>query len=136
MLILNPRQVTFANENLPNVTLIAIDRTSTRLAVSWTDNGPHPTFADAPEQQVDIKVVMDVESEDVDVPRPGELATLTFVTSPTASDASRRHVSMTAVVIGVSHELSLKRGAVRTVDLIAISTDGAADPISVTDATD
>jgi hypothetical protein len=135
MLILNPREVSFANDTWPNVTLVAIDRTSTRLAVNWTDNGPHPTFADAPEQRVDVQVVMDVEREDVDVPRPGEQGTLTLVTSPTASDAARRQVSMTAVVTGVSHELSLKRGATRTVDLIALSSDGATDPVTVADAT-
>jgi hypothetical protein len=134
MLILNPRQATFGSVPWPNITLIAIDRRSTRLAIAWSDNGPHPTFADAPEQQTLVQVLMDVEREDIDAPRPGDQGELTFTASPTATDASRRRVSMTAVITNVTHELSLKRGSIRTVSLIAISTNGAADPITITDA--
>jgi hypothetical protein len=136
VLILNPREVTFSGAAWPNVTVVAIDRKATRLAVSWSDNGPHPTFADAPEQDATVRVVMDVEREDIDGPRPGERGTLGFVTSPTASDASRRRVAVTCVVTGVAHELSFERGSVRTVNLIALSTNGAADPISIIEAAD
>ena len=134
MLILNPRQATFAGTPWPNITLIAIDRKSTRLALAWSDNGPHPTFADAPEQQTLIQVVMDVEREDLGAPRPGDQGELTFVTSPTASDASRRRLTTTAVVTNVTNELSLKRGSIRTISLIALSPDGADDPIAISDA--
>jgi hypothetical protein len=136
MLILNPRQATFAGAPWPNTTLVAIDRRSTRLALAWSDNGPHPTFADAPEQQTLIQVVMDVEREDLDAPRPGDQGTLTFVTSPTASDASRRRLTTTAVITNVTHELSLKRGSIRTISLIALSPDGSDDPITISDATE
>ena len=136
MLILNPRQLTFANETWPNISLVTIDRKCARPAINWSDNGPHPTFVDAPEQQVEVQVVMEVEREDLDTPRPGDLGTLTFETSPTASDAARRRITMTAVITNVTHELSLRRGALRTIDLIAVSSDGATDPIAITDGSD
>jgi hypothetical protein len=136
MLILNPREVTFADTPWSNVTLIALDRKSTRLALAWSDNGPHPTFADAPEQQTLLQVVMEVDRDDINAPKPGDQGTLTFATSPTASDASRRRVTMTALVTNVTHELSLRRGSIRTISLIAVSSDGAADPVALTDAAD
>jgi hypothetical protein len=133
MLILNPREVTFGAAAWPNVTLLSIDRTATRLALNWSDSGPHPTFADAPEQRTDIKVLIEVDRDEGTTPRPGDQATLSFVTSPTASDATRRCVSTAAVVTAVNHELSLKRGAIRTIDLVAISPDGTTDPLSIQD---
>lgn len=134
MLILNPREVTFGGATWPNVTHIAIDRSSTRLAIDWSDNGPHPTFADAPEHRVDIKIVMDIDQGDLNGPKPGDQAALTFITSPTTTDASRRRISSTAVVTAIEHEVSQKRGSIRTLTLVALSTDGAADPITITDA--
>jgi hypothetical protein len=134
MLILNPKKVTFAGAAWPNVTALTIDRTASRLTIGHTDAGPHPTFADAPEQRTGIKVMVELDQGDVNAPRPGDQGTLTFVTSPTPTDAARRRVTLTGVITNVTHELSTKRGALRTIDLIAISTNAAADPISVTDA--
>ena len=135
MLILNPRQVTFAAADWPNVSLLSIDRKATRLAIGWSDGGPYPTFADAPEQRVDVQILMEVEREDINLPRPGDQGTLSLVTSPTATDAGRRRIAMTAVITGIAHELSLRKGAVRTINLTAISPDGAADPITISDVT-
>ena len=133
MLILNPRQVTFNSTTWPDVTLVSIDRTATRLALDWSDDGPHPTFADVPEQRIDVKVVADLSGSSVTPPIPGDEGELSFVTSPTASDGSRRRVTMTCIITGVSHEVSLKRPGVRTIDLVAISTDGHTDPVATTE---
>ncbi len=134
MLILNPRHVTFAAATWPDVTLITLSRRTTRVVLDWSDNGPHPTFADCPEQRTDIKLMMEVQRGDLDGPRPGDTGTLAFFTSPTTADGARRRVSMTAVVVGVGHEVSLKAGAVRTIDLVAVSSDGAADPVTISSA--
>jgi hypothetical protein len=130
MLILNPRQVMFAGSPWNDVTLIALDRTATRLIVEHTDHGPHPAFADAPEQRTTLRVVMDLPG--MDAPAPGDIGTLSFTTSPTASDASAQTMSATCVVTGVTHEIALKRPPTRTIELIALSPDGAADPITIT----
>lgn len=133
MLVLNPRRVVFAGTEWPGVTLVAVDREATRVAVEWGDAGPHPTFADVTEQRVGVRVVIELGDEDVGSPVPGAAGTLSFHTSRSGSEGGRRRVSMSAVVTGVSHELSLKRGAVRTIDLVAVSADGAADPVTLAD---
>lgn len=134
MLILNPRLVKFGPSVWSDVTLIAIDRDASRLALEWSDLGPHPVFADAPEQRLTIRVVQEIARDDLDTPRPGDQATLVFYTSPTGADARRRKVTVTAVVTGVSHELSLTRGTQRRTTLTALSPTGAADPVIIADA--
>ena len=129
MLILNPRQVTFAGSPWNDVTLIALDRTAARLVIDHSDHGPHPTLADAPQQRTTLRVVMDLPG--LDAPTPGDTGTLTFTTSPTASDASAQTLSATCVVTGVTHEIAFKRPPTRTIELIALSSDGAADPITL-----
>lgn len=132
MLALNPSLVKFGDQPWPDVSLIAIDRVTTRPALEWTDRGPHPAFADAPEQRVDVRIVCSLARDDIGAPRPGDRATLVFHTSPGA-DSSRVRVSLTGIVLSVRHEITGK-AAVRTVQLVALSSDGAADPVSITDA--
>lgn len=134
MLLLNPRMVRFGAEMWQDVSAVVIDRSAARQVVEWSDDGPHVVLADVPEQKVTVRVVQDVASDDVDAPTPGEQGELRFYTSPTAAEGGRRRVSTEAVVLSVTHELSLKKGAVRTVTLVAVSADGATDPISITDS--
>jgi hypothetical protein len=135
MLILNPRAVRFGASLWDDVTAIAIDRAAKTLVEEWSDAGPYQVTADVAEQRITIKVVQDIVRDDIAAPRPGDEGALTFYTAPAQSDAGRRKVSTIAVVVDVAHELSLKRGAVRTVTLVAESADGAADPIQIQDAT-
>lgn len=134
MLLLNPRIVKFGSQTWDNVRLVSIDRSAHRTVEEWSDDGPYSTLADVPEQRVAAKIVMDVTRDDVTTPRPGESGTLVFYTSPAASDGGRRKVSATAVVTAVSHELSLKNGAVRTVTFALVSSAGSADPVTIADA--
>ena len=134
MLILNPRIVTFGSHTWPDIAAIAIDRSPHRTVEDWSDLGPFAVLADVPEQKVRVTISQEVERDDGSVPRPGESETLSFCTSPTASDAGRRRFSCTAVVLDVRHELSLRKGAVRTITLAAVSEDGASDPIEMSDA--
>lgn len=130
MLAINPTLVKFGAKQWPDVTLVAIDRTATRLAADWTDTGPHPTFVDAPEQRTEIKVVRAVMRDDLDDPRPGQIGTLTFHASPGGTDAGRVRISVNAVVAAVRHEFTAK-GASRIVQLLAVSPDGATDPVTI-----
>ncbi|MBM4108995.1 MAG: hypothetical protein FJ255_09355 [Phycisphaerae bacterium] len=134
MLLLNPRRVRFGSEAWEDVTAMVIDRRAARTVLEWSDEGPHAVLADVPRQRVGIRVVQQVAREDVSSPRPGDEALLVAYTSPAGSEGGRRRVSCFAVVVGVSHELSLSRGAVRTVELVAVSASGGADPIVVEDA--
>lgn len=131
MLAINPALVMFADQAWPDVALVAIDRTATRLAADWTDTGPHPTFVDAPEQRTEVKVVRAMLRDDLDAPRPGQIGTLTFHASPGGTDAGRVRISVNAVVAAVRHEFTGK-GASRIVQLLAVSPDGASDPVTIT----
>lgn len=135
MLILNPRLVRFGTTTWPDVSLIAIDRDTPRLALEWSDRGPHPVFADAPEQRLTIRIIQDIARDDLNTPRPGQQDTLTFYTSPTGADARRRKLTLTACITSVSHDLSLTRGTQRRTTLTALSPDGLTDPITIADAT-
>lgn len=134
MLLLNPRSVTFGSATWDSVVAVMIDRDSVRFVEEWSDAGPHAVLADAPEQRVTIRVVQEVTRDDLGSPRPGEAGALSLCTAPTGADAGRRKLTAQAVVRSVSHEVSLKRGAVRTITLVAVSADGAADPIAIADA--
>jgi hypothetical protein len=136
MLILNPRSVKFGAATWDDVTAVTIDRAAHKTVEEFGDVGPYAVLVDVPEQRVRIGVIQEVERDDVDSPRPGEAGTLRLYTSPTASDAGRRSISCEAVVLEVNHELSIKKGAIRTVTLAAVSPDGGADPVQVTDASD
>ncbi len=130
MLLLSPRVVTFGASLWANVSLVAIDRASSRGVLDFTDLGPHPTFADAPEQTTRIRVVQELAGDDLGSPRPGEVGVLELYTSPTATNRARTRLSATACVESVAHEVSLKRGTHRTITLVALSADGATDPIT------
>ncbi|QYK47540.1 MAG: hypothetical protein KF838_12200 [Phycisphaeraceae bacterium] len=130
MLLLSPRTVSFGDSTWANVALVTIDREASRSVIAYTDTGPHPTFVDAPEQVTRIKIVQELASEDLGAPRPGEVGMFELFTSPTSTNRPRTRLAAEACVESVTHEVSLKRGAVRTITLIALSTDGATDPIA------
>ena len=136
MLILNPRTVTFGPDRWETVQAIALDRIPHKIVESWTDAGPYAVFADIPEQSLRITIVQELSPTDLAAPAPGNRATLTFCTSPAAGDTRRQRLSTDAVVLRVGHDLSNKGGPTRTILLAPISPDGAADPITITDAGD
>jgi hypothetical protein len=134
VLVLNPRSVSFGSATWEGVSSIVVDRQAARTLEELGDNGPYPVLVDVPEQRVRVKVVQEFTRDEMSAPAPGEQATLQFVTAPGASTAGLRRVTLTAIVIGVEHEVSLKRGATRTIELAAISSDGRTDPVSIADA--
>ena len=133
MLLLNPRTFRFGTATWDNVTSIAIDREAHKLITEWNETGPHATFADVPEQRVVIRVTQELARDDIDGPRPGDEGAIEFFTSPASSAAGRRRVTATAVLADITHQVSLKGGATRTATFIAISPDGATDPITLAD---
>lgn len=143
MLLLNPSSVRFGDDLWDDATLIAIDRAPARLAENWSDLGPYQVFADAPEQRITIRIVRRLTRDQPPPPPLGTMAQLRFATSPSASDAGRRLIEATAVLIEVDHQLpgdgdppsrTRARSASQTLTLVAISGDGADDPIVITAA--
>lgn len=133
MLLLHPREVRFLSTLWRSVTSIVIDRAATRVVAEVGDGGPHVVFADCPQQRVTVRVVMDITEDTLASPALGEQGALSFVTAPTGVNGARSRIALQGVVASVTHELSLRRGAVRTVELVAISSDGSADPVTITD---
>ena len=133
-MFLNPREVAFGLVTWSNVASVTIERSAERSFVEFSDDGPHVVLADVPEQRVDVRVSQELLGDDMDVPKPGEEGTLVFETAPSSSGANRRSVSMTAVVLNVKYQVSRKSGSARTVELIAVSSDGLVDPVTVEDA--
>jgi hypothetical protein len=131
MLLLSPRVVTFGESVWQNVTLVAIDRETSRAALDYGDLGPHPTSRRC------------TGADDADQGHPGTRRRTTLALRVRARsghghalyladrDESAAHeVERVACVESVTHEVSLKRGTHRTVTLLALSPDGAADPIT------
>jgi hypothetical protein len=132
MLISNPTSVTFANQSLDAVRQVAIDCRAAKATLDWSDLGPYPTFADVPERSVTVKVVA-VPDHDQSWLAPGAQGTLIFKTSPSATDGARKTYALTAVVMSVSHDLT-ESAIKRTIEFAAISPDGAAEPITISDS--
>ncbi len=118
-----------------HISAVLVDRAPHKTIEEWSDAGPYATLADIPEQRTRITILQELTAEDLNTPRPGQNATLTLCTSPGA-DRGRKKLTATAVVLSVAHELSLKKGATRTIQLAAVSPDGSTDPITLTDASD
>ena len=140
MLLPHPNSLTFADTPLPDATLVTIDRAAAKEILDWSDNGPHPIFADVPEQRTTITIVRTLTRGDLAAPRPGEQGDLTFVFSAAGAntDAQRKRLSATCVVRDIRHELNpAKPGgahARQLITLLALSPTGTEDPITTTDA--
>lgn len=134
MLVLNPKRVTFDGAAWESVSSVEVNRFGEKIAVEFGDDGPHAVFADVPEQRVNVKVVQELQSDDLDEPKPGESGELTFQAAANGSSAQRTEATLDAVVTGVQYSVSVRGRAVRTVWLVALSSDGVVDPVSVESA--
>lgn len=133
MLIVDPREVSFGGATWASVTSVAIERRAAKSFAEYGASGPHIVLADVPEQRVEVTVVQELSADDMDAPVPGDLGALSFETALNSSSPGRKMVSMDAVVMGVTYAVSRKTGSVRTVGLLAVSSDGSVDPVTVSD---
>lgn len=131
MLALHPDNVRLMGESLGAVESIAIDRRAERLLVERGDTGPHAVFVDAAEVRVTATLVRALEHGDDGALRPGMSGSLRFETAPGASGARRRVWEADVVIASVEHEVGTRRSARQRVVMVAVSADGAADPVRV-----
>ncbi len=137
MLTITPTNVRFDTLTLDEVTHIAVERAAERAVVEWSDLGSHATFADVPEQRITVKVVRRALRGDLGALAPGQLGELSFVVSPVGTAAAARKHAAQCVVLSVKYDLSHPPkgpGAVQMIEFVAISSTGAADPFTITDA--
>lgn len=130
MIWLNPEKVSLGSLELRNVTLVGVDREARRIAEEWTDLGPHMGFADVPEQRIGVLIARRILESETTGPKPGESHTLTFRTAAGASAAAVRSVSIPVVIRSVEHSVSASGSASQKIRAVAVSSDGAADPVT------
>lgn len=130
MLFLNPMSVTLLGKTLDNVTALAVERLATKAVVEWSDGGPHPVFADAPEQKTTITLTRVVAQDEATPARPGDQGALTFRVGAGADDAGNRSYTATVVVMGVGYDLTAKAGAKQTIEMVAVASAGGTDPVA------
>ena len=135
MLWLSAERVQFDGVEYRNVLSVSIDRKATLIAKEWSDFGPHVVFADVPEREVIVHVKRQVTESAPEAPKPGDHVSLSFQTAIGATDAQRRSVQASVVVLGTSIAFAPKQGWVESIECLAISADGEADPITMTDLT-
>lgn len=133
MLLLSPEIVRFDSFAWDDVSTLAVDRLPKRLIEDHSDLGPFATFADVPEQSVQIRVQRRITADDLDDPPLGLSGELTFYIAPPAADLSRRRVAITCVLTAVRSELPAAKQATRTLTFHAVS-DGITNPITITPA--
>lgn len=129
MLLIAPT-VVLGTHTLTSVTHLAIDRVARRAAVEWTDMGPHAAFADVPEQRVGVVIVRHVLASETTGPRPGDALTLTARAATNNSAAATLTINATLVITAVEHHIAASGRATQTIRATAVSTSGAADPIT------
>jgi hypothetical protein len=112
---------------------VSIDREAIAALVEHGDNGRHVVFADVTRQKTTARVLQSLTREDLTGPALGDQQLLKVVTSPSPGDAWRRELRATCVVTGVLHTVEVGRPAVRVIDLVAVSTAGNVDPVTVVD---
>ncbi len=132
MLIVNPDVVRLGSAELRGVRSVAVERVGQRVALAWGDAGPHAMFADVPEQKVTMRVVQEILGAFESSPRPGESVGVTVSVSPDGAEGNRRRLSATGVVVGVTYQVLQRGSSTRTVELVLVSSDGAADPLTAT----
>lgn len=131
MLMLTSGRVRFDGVPWTHTRSVRIDRAAERTIVEHADTGPHITFADVPAVRVSITIVQEIESDDLAPPAPADEGILLIEAPPSGSDLGGRRVRCRALVTSVRYDLASAKPATRTIELIALSTSPATDPITI-----
>lgn len=134
MLFLNPANLTLLSTTYSNIESVSIDRLAHKEITEYSDAGPFAVFADIPESKVEIAITQRLDTgpdQSLTGPKPGQQGTLELITSPNSSQAQRKKLTTQVVIRAVRYDLATKPK--RTISLVAISPDGATDPITLTD---
>jgi len=133
MLFIAPLTVNMGGVIYANVLSISMDRQATREVVEFGDAGPHVVFADVAEMRTKVVITMDVGLEPVGMVSfaPGEALTISFDYGINGAEASKRRVIVAqGVVMGYTYAMKQGKPVARVVELLAVSSDGSADPIT------
>lgn len=132
MLFTAPLMVNMGGVMYGNVVSISVERQAAREVVEFGDVGPHVVFADVAEMRTRLVITMDVgrEPEGMVSFVPGESLTISFDYGINGGEASRRRVIVQhGVVMGYSYTMKHGKAVARVVEIVAVSSDGSADPV-------
>lgn len=130
MLVMRPAVVMFGSIRWDGVTRVAVETSSAEMTQDWDESGPNLVFADSTRRVTNVQVFQDIDGDDVSAPDAGEESVL-VVEVGSGNDAGRRTISIGVVVVSVSYSFSGSRST-RLVQMVAVSSAGDVDPVSVT----
>lgn len=129
MLVFRPAKVVFGSNQWDDVLRVAIESSSVEMAEEWDDEGPNLMYSDSVRRRTGVRVIQDLDGDDLLDPKIGDEATLR-VEVDRGNDSDARVVSCTAMVQSVSYSFSGSRSS-REIRLVAVSTRGDVEPVSV-----
>lgn len=129
MLVFRPASVKFGNDVWDDVLRVAIESSSVEMAEEWDDEGPNLMYADSVRRRTGVRVIQDLDGDDLLDPEIGDEATLR-VEVDRGNDSDARVVSCKAMVQSVSYSFSGSRSS-REIRLVAVSTRGDVEPVGV-----
>lgn len=129
MLVFRPASVRFGNDVWDEVLRVAVESSSVEMAEEWDDEGPHLMYVDSVRRRTGVRVIQDLDGDDLLDPEIGDEATLR-VEVDRGNDSGARAVSCQAMVQSVSYSFSGSRSS-REIRLVAVSTRGDVEPVSV-----
>lgn len=129
MLVIRPERVKFGSVEWDDVLRVAFESSSVEMAEEWDDEGPNLMYADSTRRRTGVRVIQELDGDDLGDPELGDEATLR-VEVDRGNDSDVRVVSCTAMVQSVSYSFSGSRSS-REIRLVAVSTRGDVDPVSV-----
>lgn len=129
MLVFRPAGVSFGNDEWDDVLRVAIESSSVEMLEEWDDEGPNLMYADSARRRTGVRVLQDLDGDDLNDPEIGDEATLR-VEVDRGNDSDARVVSCTAMVESVSYSFSGSRSS-REIRLVAVSMRGDVDPVSL-----
>ncbi len=133
MLYLHPTHVTLNTTPLPGVESIAVARKAKAVITDFTDDGPHPTFADAPERLTTLTIKRHIPEPDdaFAAIALGDQLDLAFRAARTPDAPHALRISARIVITGAESSVAGQRACAQAITAVAVSTDGGAEPLTV-----
>lgn len=130
MIVLSPREVSLIGRTLTGVESVTVSRRARKVIEEWSDAGQFCVMADVPEQRVSVTLRRVITADEAWSPAPGQAGAVSFRVGPSAAAPRGRTVSAAVVVLSVEHEAGAAGGVGQRIEMVAVSSTGAVDPIA------
>jgi len=133
MLLLHPTQITLDSTPLPAVTAVAISRKAKSLITDFTDNGPHPSFADVAQLLTTITITRHLpQPDDAGASLAlGDQLDLAFTARRTPDAPHALRFTARIVITAIESALTDSKALAQTITAVAVSTTSASDPLTI-----